>query len=235
MPIIQILKIIKTLKKYSEWGVITFEDLEEGARVTEVFGSLGSGPIGVQGINPRLSRGINAAVVFDSSCRPGAMPGDCSGEDIDLGTPNEAFGGPGVGSGGASSNDTALGKMLIIAENVADANGDRLVDDPNDARQGGTLQLDFSALGRVTIQTITFVDLDNPNSAQKVELFRGGATGTLLKTIPLPVTGNNGVGVVPLNVPGVDTVIITLTDSAAIDNISFTPESESSDRKRLGH
>jgi hypothetical protein len=154
------------------------------------------------------------------------MLGDCTGEDMDLGTPNEAFGGPGIGRGGATSNDTTLGKVLMIAENVADVNRDRLVDDPDDASKGGTLHLDFSALGTVIMQAITFVDLEDPDPAQKVELFRGGVMGTLLATVPLPVAGDNGVSVVPLNIPGVDTVIITLTDSAAIDNITFTPESE---------
>ena len=77
--------------------VITFEGLEAGARITEVFGNRGSGPVFVQGTNPLLSSSINAAVVFDSACPPGGMPGDCTGEDMDLGTPNEAFGGPGVG------------------------------------------------------------------------------------------------------------------------------------------
>jgi FG-GAP repeat len=203
--------------------VIAFEDLEAGARLTEVFGSRGSGPIGVQGINLLLSKNINAAVVFDSACPPGGRPRDCTGEDIDLGTPNEAFGGPGVGRGGATNNETALGKVLIIAENVDDANRDERVDDPDDARQGGTLQLDFSALGTVLMHTITFVDLDDPDPAQQMKLFRGGITGTLLATVPLPVAGDNGVSVVPLRVAGVDTVVITLTDSAAIDNITFYP------------
>jgi hypothetical protein len=226
---------VSILINTTAFDVMTFEDLEAGARVTEVFGSDGSGPIVVQGTNPRLSKNINAAVVFDSACPPGGMSRDCTGEDTDLGTPNEAFGGPGVGRGGAASNDTALGKVLIIAENVDDANKDRLVDNPNDARKGGTLQLDFSALGTVAMQAITFVDLDDPDPAQKVELFQGGVKGTLLATVPLPVAGNNGVSVVPFNVSGVDTVVITLTDSAAIDNITFTSESETTGRIRLGH
>ena len=41
--------------------------------------------------------GLNAAVIFDSSCQPGGMPADCSGGDADLGTPNQDFGGPGAG------------------------------------------------------------------------------------------------------------------------------------------
>ena len=60
-------------------------------------------------------------------------------------------------------------------------------------------------------------------------------TGTLLATVPLPVAGNNGVSVVPLNIPGVDTVVITLTDSAAIDNITFTPESAAAGRIWFGN
>jgi hypothetical protein len=79
--------------------------------------------------------------------------------------------------------------------------------------------------GLLFFLSTTFVDLDDPDPAQKVELFQGGVTGTLLTTVPLPVAGNNGVSVVPLHIPGVDTVVITLTDSAAIDNITFTPES----------
>ena len=154
---------------------------------------------------------------------------------MDLGTPNEAFGGPGVGSGGATSNDTALGKVLIIAEDVDDVNRDRLVDDPDDASKGGTLHLDFSVIGTVIMHAITFVDLDDPDPAQKVELFQGGVTGTLLATVPLPVAGNNSVSVVPLNISGVDTVVITLTDSAAIDNITFTPESAAAGRIWFGN
>jgi hypothetical protein len=88
-------------------------------------------------------------------------------------------------------------------------------------------------VGTVLLHTITFLDLDDPDPAQKVELFRGGVTGTLLATVPLPFAGENGVSVVPLNVSGVDTVVITLTDSAAIDNIRFTPESEAAGRVSL--
>jgi hypothetical protein len=120
-----------------------------------------------------------------------------------------------------------------MAENVTDVNQDGLVDDPDDAAQGGTIQLDFSALGSVTMQAITFVDLDNSDPAQKIELFQGGVTGTLLATVALPVAGDNGVSVVPLNIPGVDTVVITLRDSAAIDNITFTPESDAAGTSRF--
>jgi hypothetical protein len=46
-------------------------------------------------------------IAFDSSDPPD--------HDIDLGTPNEAYGGPGVGEGG-ESNTVALGNLLISAE-----------------------------------------------------------------------------------------------------------------------
>ncbi len=108
---------------------ITFEGFEAGARISGVFASRGSGPIYVEATNPRLRTGTNAAVVFDSSCPPSGLPRDCSGNDADLGTPNQEFGGPGRGVGGARSNDTALGKLLIVAENLADEDEDRLVDE----------------------------------------------------------------------------------------------------------
>ena len=65
----------------------------------------------------------NVCISFDS--------GNPTGGDRDLGTPNQAFGGPGVGSGGEpgmpGENNTALHNVLIIAEDVGDANQDGLV------------------------------------------------------------------------------------------------------------
>ena len=84
--------------------VIDFEDLVEGEIVSEVYGHRGTGPIFVEGTNPSFAPGTNAAVIFDSSCAPGGVPADCSGNDTDLGTPNQNFGGPGVGSGGSEGS-----------------------------------------------------------------------------------------------------------------------------------
>ncbi len=97
--------------------VITFEDLPAGTIVTEVFGNLGSGPIRIAGYNERFGEGVNAAVIFDS-----ANP---TGEDPDLAAPHEDFGGPGRGEAGREGspheNRVSLGKILIVAEDLDDA------------------------------------------------------------------------------------------------------------------
>lgn len=61
------------------------------------------------------------AMIFDSS--------NPSGDDWDLGTPNEKFGGPGKGIGGESGlykNDKPLGNVVIVSE-------DEDASDPDDS------------------------------------------------------------------------------------------------------
>ena len=82
---------------------------------------MGSGPINVFGFNGDFP-GQNTAIIYDSDC-PGVAPFECSGDDFDLGTPNELWGGLGIGIGGevgAFVNDTAQGNLLIIAERLTD-------------------------------------------------------------------------------------------------------------------
>jgi hypothetical protein len=206
---------------------IDFEDLIEGGVVSEVFGDRGSGPVVVDGKNPKFNPDTNAAVIFDSSCSPGGVPTDCSGEDADLGTPNQDFGGPGVGDGGAADspfeNHTALGNVLIIAENLIDADSDGFVDDPDDAdEEGAEFRFDFSALGSVTIFEISIIDVEDDELAAEVELFD---SSDLLDAFILPQTGNNGVASVSLGpTSGVVEMIVIVNGSAAIDNIVFLPE-----------
>lgn len=178
----------------------------------------GAGPILVAGRNPSFPAGTEAAVVFDS-----ANP---TGGDPDLGTPNSDFGGPGVGTGGASgapfANTVALGKILIVAENLT-LGGDGLVADPDDATVAGmTMDFDFSALGTVTMSTCTYIDIDIETSRPdgKVELF--DATDNLLSTIGLVEVGDNGVNTISLgDVSGVDHVRVTLNGSGAVAGFDF--------------
>jgi hypothetical protein len=198
---------------------IDFEELPAGTIVFEVFGDSGSGPIGVSGTNPDFSTGTNAAVIFDSS--------NPTGGDFDLGTPNEQFGGPGVGAGGGAGayvNDTALGNVLILAENLDDENNDGLVDDPDDAEElvGNSITLDFSALGPVTVSSITIIDFEAFEPEAEVELF--DQFDVSLDTFILFPTGDNGVAVKVLGpTAGVAKMVVTLNGSGAIDNIVFTP------------
>ncbi len=70
----------------------------------------------------------NVATIFDSACF-----GGCTGGDTDLRT-------PGTGPG----NNQAQRNALIIAENVIDANGDGLVDGPDDEQNGGSIVFNFA-------------------------------------------------------------------------------------------
>ena len=203
---------------------IDFEGLLPGTIVSTVFGSLGSGPIGVVGTNPLLSGGKNAAVVFDTS--------NPTGGDFDLGTPNEACGGPGVGGdvgpGTTYENCTALGNVVIIAANLVDSNGDLLVDNPDDidvtALNGVTVAFDFSALGSVTAHSITFVDVDGNGPDPRVELYDDA--GNLLDSFPIPNDmPDNGVATVDLDgVAGVVTMLVWLNGSGGFENIVFSQE-----------
>jgi hypothetical protein len=198
---------------------ITFENLAAGTIPSAVFSNKGSGPIPVEGFNPALSAGANAALVFDS-----AAP---TGEDFDLGCPNEDFGGPGVGSGGGAGspfvNNRPQGKILIIAEDLTDTNGDGLVDDPDDADVvGSTTTFDFSKIGPITLKTITLIDVEPIEGGASVEMF--DAAGTTVGEVPLISTGDNGVAVISLGpTKGVDSMVVTLNGSGGIDNLVFLP------------
>ena len=212
--------------------IIDFEGLAEGEIVCEVYGDRGSGPIWVKGRNPAFATDENAAVIFDSSCPPDGVPEQCTGQDSDLGSPNQDFGGPGVGDGGAAGspfeNNSALGNILIIAENLTDKDSDDLIDDPDDADVvGAEFLFDFSELGSVTIFKITIIDVEDDELAAEVELYD---ESDLLAAFILPQPWDNGVASVSLGpTRGVVEMVVTVNGSAAIDNIVFRPEKNSDD------
>jgi SdrD B-like protein len=195
---------------------IDFEGLAAGTILTSVSSSGGAGPILVSGFNPSFGAGVEAAVVFDSS--------NPSGGDDDLGSPHADFGGPGAGSGGATgathANSTALGKILIIAEDLT-LDGGGLVADPDDATLTGmTIDFDFSALGTVTMSSCTYIDIETSRPDANVQMFDAG--GNSLGIVSLTSVGNNGVRTVSLgSVSGVDHVRVTLNGSGAIGGFDF--------------
>ncbi len=87
------------------------------------------------------------AMIFDS-----AYP---TGGDHDLGTPNEDFGGPRIGTGGSSGaageNSVGLDNVLIISED-GDAN------DPDDNAGGGTITFTFDQ--SVRVDSLEVLDID---------------------------------------------------------------------------
>ena len=197
---------------------INFNRLPAGQIPSQVFGRRGTGPVFLLGVNPTLGGNPNAAVIFDST--------NPTGTDIDLGTPNEDFGGPGVGDGGESGspfqNDADLGRLLIVGEDLVDLNNDDLVDDPDDADVvDARLEFDFSSVGPVVIDSITQVDTETDREIPLVEFFDD--TNSLITTRRLQQPGNNGVATTEIvGVYNVTRMVINLFGSGAIDNVCFT-------------
>jgi hypothetical protein len=177
-------------------AVIDFEGLNEGDIVSSVSCDSGivcdflvPGSVSVLGINSRFPD-ANAAMIFDATCK-----GACSGEDKDLKKPS-------------------LGNVLIISEDLDDS-------DPDDEKRGGTFEFDFSKWrpGTVRVVNLDVLDIDEKEKGGHIDLLSGGANGTLLETVPIPITGNNGLVTVTIEVSGADFMRLTVVGSGAIDNI----------------
>lgn len=210
-------------------GVIDFESVPAGTILSTVNGN-GSGtpigPIGVNGLLPS-DTSSNRAVVFDS-----ANP---TGDDFDLGTPNETFGGPGIGVAGEAGqpweNDLPLGNMLIVAENLVDSDMNGLIDDPDDAdEQNMLLEFDFTTINQpftpqdVTLYAITVVDGEGAEAPGLALLY--DSSNNLLAAVSLLATGCNGVrshelGTGGFGIGGVARMEVTLHGSSSIDDIVF--------------
>jgi hypothetical protein len=189
--------------------VINFEGLAAGTIVDSVSAGKGmsgdvvSGFVKVFGFSDVTGIDTNAAMVFDSACPPDNMPASCTGKDRDLFKPE-------------------LGKVLIVSEDLDST-------DPDDADfPSATLEFDFSAWGSgtATVDSLTVMDIEEAQNHGDalIELYSGGENGTLLGTVPLPDTGNNGMATVNVGMSGVDFMRIKLNGSGAVDNIKIHPE-----------
>lgn len=209
-------------------SVIDFEGLSEGEVVAAVSSGSGisgdpvEGFVSINGFDPVLAG--NRAMVFDSSCPPGGTPADCSGGDWDLGTPNEAFGGPGSSDDGSgASNDAALGNVLILSEDLDSS-------DPDDADHfGSRFDFDFSNFGpgAVTVVSIHALDIEaaQGEGGAKVRVYSDLGV-TLIAEVPISPTGDNGAAVVNIGESGVVFMEVILNGSGAIDNINLEIEEE---------
>lgn len=169
------------------------------------------------------SMGVTFSFVNNGSTAPVGVIFDSSnptGGDLDLGTPNQDFGGPGIGSGGAQGaagqNDQALGNLLVLAENTTDANNDGLIDDPDDEGAGGELQMNFAI--PLFVESLSMVDLDNGNGLIRVEQTGGRSTD-----YNIPGLGDNAVTNISLNLDSVVRVRVILPGSGGISALAFCP------------
>ena len=191
-------------------ATIDFEGLAEGAIVNSVSSGLGisgdpiPGSVGVVGVSGNPAITTNASIIFDANCD--GLPSSCTGDDGDLYFPGQ-------------------GKVLIIAENLVDANNDGLVDDPDDADlAGATHTFDFTTFGpgQVTVESLWVGDIgDSAAEGGVVELYSGA---TLLASIPLPLLANNQATTLNIGVSGVTSMVVVLRGSGAIDDIKISVE-----------
>jgi hypothetical protein len=156
--------------------------------------------------------GPNSLVIFDSS--------NPTGDDPDLGSPNETCrgGGPGIGEGGEvgqpGENCVAQGNLLIVAENIADAGGDNVVDDPDDEEGGGLVTFSFNGL--VDPVDITIMDIDKETAHVT------SVSGVLTLQVDASDLGNNSVQTLDLTGnAGVHTIRVFFSGSGAISEIEY--------------
>jgi hypothetical protein len=198
-------------------GLVVYE-LTEGAGVS---GGL-EGSIGVLGFNPFFGLAFNTAIIFDSS--------NPTGFDDDLGTPNEAYAGPGIGAGGAT-NDTALGNLIIIAEDLQDLNGDDLIDDPDDAdHKGSFIEFDLTTMGKggkkttATVNSVTFIDIEAEQGEDGIFVELSGPD-LPVNLVGIPATGDNGkITIDGINLPGVALMRVNFNGSGAFAGATLNEE-----------
>ncbi|MCB0325078.1 MAG: hypothetical protein KDD69_15950 [Bdellovibrionales bacterium] len=153
------------------------------------------------------TKGPDALIIFDT-----ANP---TGGDFDLGTPNEVFGGPGKGPG--IGNNRALSKVLILAEDVVDADQDGLIDDPDDDLDGGmfTLQFDYP----VFLRKLSLVDFEEAGGTI-VGTLTGSMNNASLFSYPIATPGDNSLQTLSFQDPvSVDRIDVFFPASGAIDEV----------------
>ncbi len=88
----------------------------------------------------------------------------------------------------------------------------------DDSDEGGEITFRFDT--DRSILSMTVIDFDDPNCALcVVELY--DKFNALIKTIPIPASGNGGVQTLPINTSGVREMVVKYTESGAITNIAF--------------
>ena len=129
---------------------------------------------------------------------------------------------------------SALGKVLIVAEDLEQRRG--VVLDPDDEGfvSSNRIRFDFSAMGAVTMHSVTLLDVAFEGEPSYIELL--DAEGQRLGDSPYPISDidNNGViqrfrleedsdgGRAP--VPNVVQMVVWFRGSGAIDNVRFSPQ-----------
>ncbi|MGV3641492.1 MAG: hypothetical protein ACO1NZ_13285 [Adhaeribacter sp.] len=153
----------------------------------------------------------NRANIFNTTALPDDHP------DADLETPNW------------NNTTPSLGNVLIVQELVAPHN---VATDPNDNAHGGILELDFSAIGPVTVNAMHVLDIEQHYELNsRVDFYDAANNKINTSDLLIAPTGNNGVAQMSFaDMKGVTKMVITFdgawnpstnAGSGAIDNIEF--------------
>jgi hypothetical protein len=214
---------LSTAQTTSVCDIIDFSGIAHGTVIEQVQSKNQNWTIGVSGYNPEdlAKGGTKAAMVLNSA---GVVKGSNS---QDMGTPNEKFGGPGVGAageGGAFANMVAWGNILVIKD----------FDSPvieEDDTNGAFTSFDFSSVGKITAKSLSVIDVElTEQESAYVYLYASKSDYdnklNPLNKITLPSTGQNGVATVSLgNTTGVGFIVVDMNGSMGIDNLEFCKDS----------
>ena len=167
-------------------------------------------PWGLTIVGENTRRNMGVAVAFDSG-----HPTD--GEE-EFGTPNDDFGGPGKGNGGkagkAGENSKGKQNVLIIPERLQ-PEGRRGEHFKGYEPDSGILYFKFDAP--------TFVEslrvLNNRGDTNTIRLF--DVHGNVLRMLPIPDLGENGIQKIDVLTENVAEMRITMKKEAAVDDVCF--------------
>ncbi|MHC2990659.1 hypothetical protein OB13_03320, partial [Pontibacter sp. HJ8] len=164
--------------------------------ITEVYSQGTPVTVSAQQLQPNGEyKSENVAKLFDTSSPTGKLQ--------DFRTPNKEAMRP-------------MGRVLLVSK------GD--TPEADKYRNGGRIEMDFSAMGSITLKGIHVLDIEEDEAGSTVELY--DQSGKLLKTMPLPVTGANGATRLRIDTPGVNKLVVSFTGknnsgNGAIDVIEF--------------
>jgi hypothetical protein len=196
-----------TPKPCKDVKLIDFSAYSKGTKIKEQYASWG-----VHIAADNQGGGPNLAIVFDS-----AHP---TGGDDDLGTPNEDFGGPGIGSGGRAGqpgeNSVALDKLLIIAENSTDNDGNGRVDSPDDEEGGGVITFTFDT----PLEVIRLFLVDMKTSPPGTVIARN-AQNQIIREVGILNLGTNSVQRVDVNAKGVSKLEVVFPGTGALTDVKL--------------
>ncbi len=180
------------------------------------FGEFAAGTVlnqQIPGISIRAENDLSGhpdlAILFDSRAPTGG--------NADLGAPNQAFGGPGIGAGGGANqpgrNQYTLGNLLIIAENDVDANQDGHIDTPAEEATGGRIYFEFDQPQE--LKSIYLVNVEDSSAVGGiVRAFNGDSE--LIRAVDVPSLGINAAQEVMLDVEDVKWLEVELISSGGI-------------------